>query len=60
MKADTERVEIYNLSYPQLAPLLVHERLQWDAIANKNVWAHPVCVGLAFDALVQSEKPSQK
>lgn len=58
MMKDTERVEIYNLHFPMLPPLLVHEWLQWDGVLKRNVWAHPVCVGRAFDALLQSQQSS--
>ena len=54
MTQETERVKIYNLRYPIIAPLLVHERLQWDEILQRNVWAHPIAVDYAFPALVRS------
>ena len=45
---ETERLEIYNLRFPMVAPLLVHERLQWDGVLQRNVWAHPNAVGPAL------------
>lgn len=37
----TNRVVGYNLNYPMVGAMAVHERLVWDGKLQRNVWAHP-------------------